>query len=187
MAHLGDAFRRRRHDVRTRLRRIRRRTVGLIPVSPSGVIDSDSLTRLVFRALRRCCPRCGSRRAWFENWFRQGERCTHCGLRRTRGVEGHELGALTVALVVNIGLVIVAVAVAVALTVPDVPVVTLYVVLASAAIVTPLVTWPITHTIWMAIDLRVRPVDPREAAEASEWVVSSGSAEADRTSDRSNA
>ena len=88
---------------------------------------------------------------------------------------------------VNIGLVIVAVAVAVALTVPDVPVVTLYVVLASAAIVTPLVTWPITHTIWMAIDLWVRPVDPREAAEASEWVVSSGSAEADRTSDRSNA
>lgn len=112
-------------------------------------------------------------------------------MRRTRGVDGHELGALTVALVLNIGLVLLAVAVAVALTVPDVPVVTLYVVLASAAIVIPLVTWPITHTIWMAIDLRVRPVGSEEAAEAAEWLTARGFAPglggSDRTSDRSNA
>lgn len=107
-----------------------------------------------------------------------------CGLRRTRDVDGHELGALTVALVLNITLVILAVAVSVALTVPDVPVVTLYVVLAAAAIVIPLVTWPITHTIWMAIDVRVRPVGEDEAAEAARWLASRGS---DRTSDRSNA
>ena len=91
------------------------------------------------------------------------------------------------ALVLNIGIVLVAVAVAVALTVPDVPVVTLYVVLASAAIVTPLVTWPITHTLWMAIDLRVRPVGPDEAAEARAWLRKGGSSPNDRTSDRSNA
>ena len=88
------------------------------------------------------------------------------------------------ALVLNIGLVLLAVAVAVALTVPDVPVVTLYVVLASAAIVIPLVTWPLTHTIWMAIDLRVRPVGPDEEAEAAAWLNGGG---ANRTSDRSNA
>lgn len=89
---------------------------------------------------------------------------------------------MTIALVLNIGLVILAVAVAVALTVPDVPVVKLYVVLTSAAIVVPLTTWPITHTIWMAIDLRVRPVGADEAAEAEAWVATQ-----DRTSDRSNA
>ena len=94
------------------------------------------------------------------------------------------MGALTVALVLNIGLVLLAVAVAVALTVPDVPVVTLYVVLASAAIVIPLVTWPLTHTIWMAIDLRVRPVGVEEAAEAATWLIAG---DANRTSDRSNA
>ena len=102
-------------------------------------------------------------------------------------MDGHELGALTVALVLNIGIVLVAVAVAVALTVPDVPVVTLYVVLASAAIVTPLVIWPVTHTLWMAIDLRVRPVEPDEAAEALAWIRESGSSPNDRTFDRSNA
>lgn len=125
------------------------------------------------------------------SWFRQGERCVRCGLRRTRGVDGHELGALTVALALNIGLVVLAVAVAVALTVPDVPVVTLYVILASAAIVIPLVTWPLTHTIWMAIDLRVRPVGSDEATEAAGWLTNQGSGPANgdtnRTSDRSNA
>ena len=91
-------------------------------------------------------------------------------MRRTRGVDGHELGALTIGLVLNIGLVIAAVGIAVALTVPDVPVVTLYVILASAAIVIPVVTWPLTHTIWIAIDLRVRPVGDAEAAEAAAWL-----------------
>ena len=91
-------------------------------------------------------------------------------MRRTRGVDGHELGALTIGLVLNIGLVIAAVGIAVALTVPDVPVVTLYVILASAAIVIPVVTWPLTHTIWIAIDLRVRPVGDDEAAEAAAWL-----------------
>ena len=94
-------------------------------------------------------------------------------MRRTRGTDGHELGALTVALVLNIGLVVVAVAVAVALTIPDVPVVTLYVVLAAAAIVIPVVTWPVTHTLWMAIDLRVRPIGSDEAAEAARWLADS--------------
>lgn len=95
-------------------------------------------------------------------------------MRRTRGVDGHELGALTIGLVLNIGLVIAAVGVAVALTVPDVPVVTLYVILASAAIVIPVVTWPLTHTIWIAIDLRVRPVGDDEASEAAAWLAGRG-------------
>ncbi|MFM7490696.1 MAG: hypothetical protein ACKO36_10235 [Actinomycetota bacterium] len=128
------------------------------------------LSRLLLRAAVRRCPRCGSGRAWFRSWFVQGERCVGCGLRRTRGVDGHELGALTIGLVLNIGLVLAAVGIALALTVPDVPVVTLYVILASAAIVIPVVTWPLTHTIWIAIDLRVRPVGDDEAAEAASWL-----------------
>jgi uncharacterized protein (DUF983 family) len=134
------------------------------------VLRALPLSRLLLRAIVRRCPRCGSGRAWFRSWFSQGERCVGCGLRRTRGVDGHELGALTIGLVLNIGLVIAAVGIAVALTVPDVPVVTLYVILASAAIVIPVVTWPLTHTIWIAIDLRVRPVGDGEAAEAADWL-----------------
>jgi len=91
-------------------------------------------------------------------------------MRRTRGVDGHELGALTVAMVLNVGLVVSTVGVAVALTVPDVPVLPIYVVLAVAALVIPVTTWPLTHTLWLAIDLRVRPVGPAEAADAAAWL-----------------
>lgn len=89
-------------------------------------------------------------------------------MRRTRGVEGHELGSLTIALVANITLIVVAVGVALALTVPDVPVMTLYIVLASVAVVVPIATWPLTHTVWMAIDLRLRPLGPDEPGQPSD-------------------
>lgn len=139
-------------------------------MTDTGPARSSRLLRLLGRALLRRCPRCGDSRAWFKGWFAQGERCVGCGLRRTRGVDGHELGALTVALVLNVGLVVVAVGVAVAFTVPDVPVVPLYAVLAISALIIPVVTWPLTHTVWSAIDLRVRPVGPAEGAEAEAWL-----------------
>jgi hypothetical protein len=48
-------------------------------------------------------------------------------------------------------------------------VLTLYLVLASAAVIIPIATWPLTHTVWMAIDLRFRPLEPHEAEEAAAW------------------
>jgi uncharacterized membrane protein YccF (DUF307 family) len=60
------------------------------------------------------------------------------------------------------------VGIAVALTVPDVPVTTLYIVLSSVAIVVPIVTWPLTHTVWMAIDLRLRPLGADEPGQPSD-------------------
>lgn len=77
---------------------------------------------------------------------------------------------MTVALVVNIGLIVLSLAGAIAFTIPDVPVLTLYVVLAATAITVPILTWPVSHTVWMAIDLRFRPVDPEERAEAMAWL-----------------
>lgn len=132
--------------------------------------ESPSLVRMLWRAIARRCPRCGNRQAWFEGWFRQGSRCVGCGVSRTRNVEGHELGSLTVGLVVNIGLISIALGVAIALTVPDVPVLTLYAVLASTAVIVPIATWPLTHTVWMAIDLRSRPLDPEEVRDAAAWL-----------------
>lgn len=77
---------------------------------------------------------------------------------------------MTIAITLNIVLIMVAMAIAVAFTIPDVPVVTLYVVLTVSALVIPVGTWPITHTLWSAIDLRVRPVSDEEAADAQSWV-----------------
>ncbi len=125
---------------------------------------------MIARSILRRCPRCGSGRAWFTGWFRQGERCVGCGLVRTRNTSGHELGSMTIALILDIGLVVSALAISFALTVPDIPVLTLSIVLASASIIVPIVTWPISHTLWTAIDLRFRPVDDVEAADAARWL-----------------
>ena len=125
---------------------------------------------MISRSLLRRCPNCGHHRAWFINWFKQGDRCVGCGVKRTRDTEGHELGSMTIASMINIILIMVAMGVAIALTAPDVPVLTLYIVLASAALVFPVLTWPVTHTLWMAIDLAARPMDAEEIAEAQAWL-----------------
>ena len=130
-----------------------------------------STGKMIRRSLLRQCPRCANRSAWFTSWFKQGERCIGCGMKRTRDTDGHELGSMTIASVLNIVLIMAAIGIAVAITAPDVPVLTLYIVLASAALVFPVLTWPMTHTLWMAIDLIVRPMDVDEVAEAQAWLV----------------
>ena len=130
-----------------------------------------STGKMIRRSLLRQCPRCANRSAWFTSWFKQGERCIGCGIKRTRDTDGHELGSMTIASVLNIVLIMAAIGIAVAITAPDVPVLTLSIVLASAALVFPVLTWPITHTLWMAIDLIVRPVGVDEVAEAQAWLV----------------
>ena len=130
-----------------------------------------STGKMIRRSLMRQCPRCANRSAWFTSWFKQGERCIGCGIKRTRDTDGHELGSMTIASVLNIVLIMAAIGIAVAFTAPDVPVLTLYIVLALAALVFPVLTWPITHTLWMAIDLIVRPVGVDEVADAQAWLV----------------
>ena len=96
-----------------------------------------STGKMIRRSLLRQCPRCANRSAWFTSWFKQGERCIGCGIKRTRDTDGHELGSMTIASVLNIMLIMAAIGIAVAFTAPDVPVLTLYIVLASAALVFP--------------------------------------------------
>lgn len=128
---------------------------------------------MIGRAVLRRCPRCGSRRAWFRNWYRQNERCVGCGVRRTRGTYGHELGALVVGNVFNLAVILLSILI-VMLTVGDSidGIFAITVTMMGIAIAIPTVTWPMTHTLWMALDLRFRPVDDDESAEAAAWLSS---------------
>lgn len=134
---------------------------------------TPSLLRMIARALLRKCPRCGSRKAWFRNWYRQNERCVGCGLKRTRGTYGQELGALVVGNVFNLAIILIAILV-VMLTVGDSidGIFAVTVTMMGIAVVIPTITWPMTHTLWMALDLRFRPVDEAESAEAAAWLSS---------------
>jgi len=123
-------------------------------------VTAPSLARMLGRAVRRRCPRCGAGPV-FRSWFRMVERCPGCGLRFERESD-FWLGAYVVNLAVTEGLLVVALLAYVLRAVsdpatPSAPVVAAAVVFAVAA---PLAFFPFSRTIWAAIDLAMRPVPP---------------------------
>ncbi len=51
-------------------------------------------------------------------------------------------------------------------TVPDVPVAKLVLALGALGVVLPVLLYPFTYTLWLALDLTVHPLTDTEAAEA---------------------
>jgi uncharacterized protein (DUF983 family) len=119
---------------------------------------------MLWRGARRRCPWCGGRGAFFTGWFAKQDRCRTCGLGWQRGYEGFELGAMAINIIVVFGTLIVGLIVAVALTVPDIPVVPLIVALGAVAIVLPIVIYPVSYTLWQAVDVAMHPPDPSDPA-----------------------
>ena len=69
--------------------------------------------------------------------------------------------------IVTFGLVGVVLVVGVIATYPDVAVVPILAVAVPVAVVVPIVFYPISYTLWAAIDLAMRPLEPAEEAEAA--------------------
>jgi hypothetical protein len=89
------------------------------------------------------------------------ERCPRCGLRFQR-IEGHWSGDLGINTIVSFGALFVTLIVGFAVTYPDVPGLLLFVLAVSVALVMPLVFYPFSKTLWLAIDLMMRPLEPGE-------------------------
>ncbi len=111
------------------------------------------------RGLLRRCPWCGDRRAYFRRWFFKFERCQGCQLAWRRGDIGFELGPIVISTIITFGAIIVGIAGGFILFAPEVAVVPLTLVILGAAIIIPVVTYPITYTIWQASDLAMRPLE----------------------------
>lgn len=73
---------------------------------------------------------------------------------------GYELGAAAMAAILVLGALIVSLAGVLAITWPDIEVVPLLVVFLVAGVVLPIVAYPVSYTVWQAIDLLMRPVEP---------------------------
>lgn len=114
---------------------------------------------MLWRAVRRRCPWCGGKGAFFTGWFAKAPSCATCGLRWRRGDVGFELGAATIAAILTLGPLVLALGITVAITWPSVAVVPLLVVLGVSALVLPIITYPLSYTIWQSLDLLMRPVD----------------------------
>ena len=108
---------------------------------------------LLGRALRRRCPYCGGG-GIFKGWFELRDRCPTCGVSFDRE-EGYFLGALAINLIVAECL---AVAVVVLLMVfSDLSLIPLEAIGISLAIGLPILFYPYSQTLWMALDLQLDP------------------------------
>lgn len=116
------------------------------------------------RGLVRRCPWCGDRGAYFRGWFVKDERCRGCQLAWRRGDVGFELGPIVISTIITFGAIIAGIALGFALWAPEVPVLPLTLVILGLAIVIPVATYPITYTVWQAIDLAMRPPE-----ETGDW------------------
>jgi len=105
----------------------------------------------------------------FLGWFTMRDRCPRCGLRFERE-EGDFLGAY----VINYGLVSTVVAVVLVLVIAFEAnrhsswLVPLLAAGAFLAVVAPVALYPFSKTVWAAIELIMKPLDPREVADADQ-------------------
>jgi uncharacterized protein (DUF983 family) len=115
----------------------------------SSAIPSKAV--ILLRGLTLRCPRCG-KGGLFHHWTEMSESCPRCGLVFSQE-EGYWTGALVVNTMVSLVLFAVLIGIVVIATWPDIPVFTTIAVGVVAAIAFPYVFYPISKTVWVAIDL----------------------------------
>ncbi|HLG00778.1 MAG TPA: DUF983 domain-containing protein [Acidimicrobiia bacterium] len=109
---------------------------------------------------------CGSR-GLFRRWFSMVERCPRCGFRFEREA-GHWVGSLGLNTVISFGALLVTIVTGVALTAPDVAVGPVTAVGVAVAVVLPVLIFPLTRTLWAAVDIMMRPLDDDDRAHLND-------------------
>lgn len=132
---------------------------------PNTAERSPGFVRMVGRALRRRCPRCGGK-AWFKGWFHRLERCQTCGYKYERS-PGFVLGEVTMNTIVTFGLLAAVVTVGIVVWYPDIPTVPLTVAAVAIAILVPIAFYPLSSTLWAAVDLKMHPLEAADVADAA--------------------
>ena len=117
---------------------------------------APSRPQLLVRGLTRRCAWCGDRRAYFRGWFERQDRCRACGHAYRRGDDAFELGAVTANIILTFGSILVSILVLVVATAPDVPTLGIVLVSGAIALVGPALFYPVSFTLWQAIDLWMR-------------------------------
>jgi uncharacterized protein (DUF983 family) len=132
------------------------------------ITDFPTHGRLLMRGLTRRCAWCGDRRAYFVGWFKRVEQCRRCGHGYRRGDHAFELGALTANIMLTFSTILLTILVAVLVQLPHVHVWGVVLPAAAVALIGPALFYPVSFTLWQAIDLWMRPPTPGELAGAGD-------------------
>ncbi|HEX2172320.1 MAG TPA: DUF983 domain-containing protein [Dehalococcoidia bacterium] len=118
-----------------------------------------------WRALGLRCPNCGTRPI-FCSWYKMVDVCPGCGLRLEEREPGYFTGAIVTNYFIAIGWFVVLLVAAIILS-ESIPVWTVVQWGAVAiAIASPLIFWPFSKTLWVALDISLRPVQPEDIAHS---------------------
>jgi Uncharacterized protein conserved in bacteria len=109
-----------------------------------------SRSTLLARGFTRRCARCGSGKL-FRHYLSMVPDCPRCGLHFERE-QGYFAGALAINIICVGGLFAVSFLVAMILTVPDVPVPLMLAIFVPMMALGPIVWYPFSKTIWVAVD-----------------------------------
>lgn len=104
---------------------------------------------------------CGQRRLT-RRLIALSDACPRCGFRFERQ-PGHFLGAVIMSTIVTFGLILITILAGVWVLWPDVDALRLSIVPLAIAVIVPPALHPTCKTLWVAIDLMMRPLDPGEA------------------------
>ena len=102
----------------------------------------------------------------FSSWASIREHCPTCGLKFERAA-GYWTGALIINMAVAIVVFLMVLVGGMVLFWPDVPWNALWVTTMAAMVVVPILFYPWSKSIWMAIELSYHKLDEREQLEAS--------------------
>ncbi len=130
-------------------------------------LDKSDLFTMLVRGLFRRCARCGGKGAFYTGWIKKSDRCKTCGFKWERNLEGFQLGAAAMNIIMTGGSLLFVMAIGVVATYPEVPTWPLIAVVGSVALIVGIGGFPTSYTVWLAIDLRLRPLDESEVADAA--------------------
>jgi uncharacterized protein (DUF983 family) len=137
------------------------------PPDDAGRPSLPRARTLLARALRLRCPVCGGRPVLL-GWFTVAPSCPVCGMHMDRDEPGYWVGSYTVNLVLTEGVFAVAFVGGMFLTWPGVPWTALTIVCLSLAILIPILVFPHSKLLYLAIDLAFRPPEPTDLATPHE-------------------
>jgi uncharacterized protein (DUF983 family) len=118
---------------------------------------------LFWRAVTLRCPNCGGRPV-LRTWFKMRERCPRCGLRIERDHGDYFIGSMMFNLILAELLFAAAFVAIIVATWPGVPWDALEIVAPLMMAAAPFILFPFSKLVWLAFDLMLRPLDPRELA-----------------------
>lgn len=116
--------------------------------------------RALWRGVTRRCPLCGSG-GCFTSFFHVKDRCPRCNFPFKRE-EGHWIGAIGMNTVVSFGLLLITVVATFALTWSNRNAGLSFALAFAVAGVVPIVFYGPSQTVWSAVDLLMRPLEPAD-------------------------